>query len=83
MRLRGELQRTSTIDDLLEREAIEHDQDYEGKTGFGSPTLKITKEYVCRVNDHVFKKNAYIRGMTKRRMLESLGLSTLADNEGP
>jgi len=78
MRLRSEIQREASIDELLEHEAVEHDEDYAGKYAFGSPTLKFSRDYAWQVNDHVYKKGTYIRGFLKRRLFEVLDLNNLA-----
>jgi ubiquinone/menaquinone biosynthesis C-methylase UbiE len=81
MRLRNKLQETSTVDELLDAEAEEHDKDYAGKFGFGSSTLEFSKEYVWSVNDHAYKKGTYSRGYIKRRLFEELRLDDISGKE--
>jgi 2-polyprenyl-3-methyl-5-hydroxy-6-metoxy-1,4-benzoquinol methylase len=81
MRLRNKLQKTSTIDELLDAEAEEHDKDYTGKFAFGSPTLKFSKEYVWAVNNHAYKRETYSRGFIKRRLFEELQLEDISGKE--
>ena len=66
------------VEDLLSREAREHDRDYETCKPFGLPTLNFTPDDVWRINDQSFKKGTYRRGYRKRRLFQLMELDQIS-----
>ena len=68
------------VEDLLVREAQEHDRDYGTRLArpFGLPTLNFTAEDVWRINDFSFRKGTYRRGYRKRRLFQLMELDQIA-----
>ena len=68
------------VEDLLLREAQEHDRDYGtwAAKPFGLPTLNFTAEDVWRINDFSFRKGTYRRGYRKRRLFQLMELDQIA-----
>jgi len=69
---------TEPVEDLLSREAEEHDRDYATCKPFGLPTLNFTPDEVWSINDHCFKKGTYRRGYRKRRLFQLMELDKIA-----
>ena len=66
------------IQDLITKEAREHDRQYATARPFGLPTLKFTPDDVWRINDYSFKKGTYRRGYRKRRLFQLMELDQIA-----
>jgi ubiquinone/menaquinone biosynthesis C-methylase UbiE len=69
---------SESVEDLLSREAEEHDRDYTICRPFGLPRLNFTPAEVWRINDRSFKKGTYRRGYRKRRLFELMELDRIA-----
>jgi ubiquinone/menaquinone biosynthesis C-methylase UbiE len=67
-----------SVEDLLLREAEEHDRDYTICKPFGLPRLNFTPDDVWRINDRSFKKGTYRRGYRKRRLFQLMDLDRIA-----
>lgn len=69
---------SGSVEDLLSREAEEHDRRYADSGPFGLQTLNFTPHDVWRTNDHSFKKGTYLRGYRRWRLFELMELDRIS-----
>jgi ubiquinone/menaquinone biosynthesis C-methylase UbiE len=78
MRFRSADDAAMPVDQLLAKEAQEHDRQYSTSKPFGVLQLRFAPDDVWRINDQAFKKGAYRRGYRKRRLFQLMELDQIA-----